>query len=687
MRMTLLWCLCLTALIDHARGYGRGAPDWTCSTMTPSHSGSLAQATPASDYQITTSSGSFTPGESITVTITALNGKDFKGYLMHAIDEGTGSVLGTFSVTGGGQTMCGSARNQAVTHTSKASKTTESFSWTAPANANGNIVFVSTIVQSYSVYWMNVRSNAVSPASAVVTTKQTTAAPSIKTSSTTMSVVSTKKPESTSSQLVTDKVTVTPAPPSSTTTPSQSTEKVINPSTRLSTKTDLSTSATQTTSTTPKQPPVAGALMMDASCGDTRGCFVSCEGTDCQYVVSWEYKPEYVDFSIERKVEGGGQKWVAIAFSNDVKMGDDDVFHCISDSTGRVTVARSFNMGTSNQPINNPQEGISSVSGSFTDGVFRCSFRYSQVAPNNRRKRQSTTRPMTDLHLHRHLMLGDGPAFGDSVGMHTQNPVVTADLVNLQLTSIIGDVARYPLVKVHGCLMILAWIFCTGVGLIFARFYKPVWSERTILGLKVWFQFHRGLMVTTLVLTLVGFIIIFVEANGYSKISAPMGKGYTESHPILGIIVTILTVTNPIMALFRPGPKDKNRPIFNWAHWAVGMAAHILGVITICFGVELQKVGAPKYTVFVVIGYIVYHVLMEITLKVYDLFAERQSSARIEHMEMKNGNGATQNGNSFRPEETKRDPKDSIIKKILLVFHVAIAFAFTLTLLLLVTQY
>lgn len=33
----------------------------------------------------------------------------------------------------------------------------------------------------------------------------------------------------------------------------------------------------------------------------------------------------------------------------------------------------------------------------------------------------------------------------------------------------------------------------------------------------------------------------------------------------------------PIMALFRPGPKDKNRPIFNWAHWAVGMAAHILG--------------------------------------------------------------------------------------------------------------
>lgn len=38
-------------------------------------------------------------------------------------------------------------------------------------------------------------------------------------------------------------------------------------------------------------------------------------------------------------------------------------------------------------------------------------------------------------------------------------------------------------------------------------------------------------------------------------------------------------------------------------------------------------------------------------------FHTLQITARIEHMEMKNGNGATQNGNSFRPEEPKRDPK------------------------------
>lgn len=627
--MMLLRCLVLflTLLIGQISGYGSGAPSFTCSTKMPSH-GAPAQTSPATDYQITTSSSTYTPGGSITVTITALNGKVFVGYLMVAKDEGTGADLGSFSIISGGKVMCGTTRDQGVTHTNKASKTTESFTWTAPSNANGNIKFEATIVQSYSKYWLNVHSDVVTLASAAVTTKPTTTVPD-------------------------------------------------------------TTKAATTTSVATDKPPATGAVTMDHRCGDTRGCFVNCEGNDCQYVVSWHYRPEYVDFSITRKVTGGGSKWLAIGFSSDPKMGDDDVLHCLSDSAGHVTVARSYNQGTSNQPIANSQEGISSVIGSYNDGVFRCSFRYSQVRPDpdNRVKRQGTSRPMIDLHQHRHLMLGDGPAFGDILAMHKENPLVTAEMVNLQSTDIIGDVARYPLVKVHGCLMILAWIFCTGVGLVFARFYKPVWSNRTILGLKVWFQFHRGLMVTTLVLTLVGFIIIFVEANGYSKISAPIGKGYVASHPILGIIVTVLTVTNPIMALFRPGPKDKNRPIFNWAHWAVGMAAHILGVITICFGVELQKVGAPKYTVYVVIGYIVYHVLMEITLKIYDLFAERQNSARIEHMEMKNGNGATQNGNSFRPEEPKRDPKDSIIKKLLLAFHVAIAFAFTLTLLLLVTQY
>ena len=39
-----------------------------------------------------------------------------------------------------------------------------------------------------------------------------------------------------------------------------------------------------------------------------------------------------------------------------------------------------------------------------------------------------------------------------------------------------------------GCLMILAWVLFTGIGIIIARFYKNDWADKTFFGLKIWFQ-------------------------------------------------------------------------------------------------------------------------------------------------------------------------------------------------------
>lgn len=75
-------------------------------------------------------------------------------------------------------------------------------------------------------------------------------------------------------------------------------------------------------------------------------------------------------------------------------------------------------------------------------------------------------------------------------------------------------------------------------------------------------------MVLTWALTLAGFVIIFVEIDGWSAEQNP--------HAILGTITTILCFLQPIGALFRPAPNSKNRPIFNWCHWLGGNMAHIL---------------------------------------------------------------------------------------------------------------
>ena len=35
--------------------------------------------------------------------------------------------------------------------------------------------------------------------------------------------------------------------------------------------------------------------------------------------------------------------------------------------------------------------------------------------------------------------------------------------------------------------MIAAWILCASIGVVVARYYKPVWLEEKLLGEKVWF--------------------------------------------------------------------------------------------------------------------------------------------------------------------------------------------------------
>lgn len=75
-------------------------------------------------------------------------------------------------------------------------------------------------------------------------------------------------------------------------------------------------------------------------------------------------------------------------------------------------------------------------------------------------------------------------------------------------------------------------------------------------------------MIATWALTIAAFVIIFVELGGWSQADNP--------HAILGTITTGLCFIQPFMALFRPGPTHKNRPVFNWVHWLVGNVAHLL---------------------------------------------------------------------------------------------------------------
>lgn len=172
-----------------------------------------------------------------------------------------------------------------------------------------------------------------------------------------------------------------------------------------------------------------------------------------------------------------------------------------------------------------------------------------------------------------------------------------------------------------------------------------LWSSTISLDSKmcIFFlvQWHRIFMVTTWTLTMVGFIIIFVEVQGWSQAQNP--------HAILGLVTTIICFFQPIGALFRPHPGSKNRPYFNWGHWFGGNAAHILAsefpfcffelwffsscskwwecimntfafaVVTIFFAVKLPRAELPEWMDWILVAFVAFHVFMHFVFSVSSL--------------------------------------------------------------------
>ncbi|XP_041371111.1 ferric-chelate reductase 1-like [Gigantopelta aegis] len=399
----------------------------------------------------------------------------------------------------------------------------------------------------------------------------------------------------------------------------------------------------------------------DSECGVTKGCYHNCDSVGCTFQVTWQ--PDGVDmrFGLKTIVTSRTNIWMAVGFSADDKMGDDSVNECVVVG-GTVKVFQSFNNGRQNSRVLDPALGLRIDSGSLKDSVFECSFRRAKAVEGNSR--------IFNISETWNLMFAQGTANTDfSIREHSSIPSVSTGPVNLKQTSeALSHTPTHFLVKVHGCLMVIAWIFAVSIGMVAARYFKSMWSEVTILGLKVWFQIHRTCMVLAFVATCSGFIIIFIDVQGYSQIE---GEDYKKAHPILGIIVTALVIINPIMSIFRPGPLDNKRPIFNWAHWGVGTSAYILGVICIFFGTQLNRVRAPFYLTYILAGYVAWQVFTTLVLEGVLCFAARQySDNKTNHIQM-------DSIGYVEEHKSKSSPPGSLVKKIILGLHVVIVSGIT----------
>nr|XP_033507348.1 putative ferric-chelate reductase 1 isoform X3 [Epinephelus lanceolatus] len=218
-------------------------------------------------------------------------------------------------------------------------------------------------------------------------------------------------------------------------------------------------------------------------CGQSKSCLLDppgCDPTDphCFFLSMTTEEPDKMAVIFE--LSGPAEGYVAFALSWDTWMGNDDVYMCINDGGG-ISVSAALVSGRTH-PEDESQSGLSSVSWRLADGVIQCRF--------SRPVKLSNQEPARfDLNQEYFLFVASGRAQHGEVWKHSQQPLISTHRKHITGPPEVLRGSRGPtIMKMHGALMLLAWMLTGSVGTFIASFYKPDWPNHTLLGQKVWFQ-------------------------------------------------------------------------------------------------------------------------------------------------------------------------------------------------------
>lgn len=593
-----------------------GAPTTVCNSMMPIHRNIPAQSTPTL-YTLEPSINQIEQGETLFLQIRSKSPEPaFTGFMVHARTVPTNEVVGVFTLDQGNAklvkliTCDQESANDTATHADPGPKNNLNIQWTAPQNFEGRVIFNATVAQGFDKFWVGMQS----PIIEVV-----------------------KKGS------IIGGISTTRAP--------------------------LTTESPQYQPTTPRPKPNTGDPIYEG-CGDTKGCFGFPDGCvktkNCRAISVVHVMGDRYQFELKTGFPWDSSKpaYIALGLSEDSKMGDDSVMECVPEN-GKVNAYTSYTTApkyaSSREGVN--QNIIRLIESSLVDGVIHCKIE---------RQAQTTVRGKRfDLINDQYnLLLATGEGLKEnSVGYHS-----IAKLASAQKQSL-ADIAEFKgasvlLLRIHGALMLTAWIGTASLGILFARYFKQTWVGNQLCGKDQWFVWHRVFMVLTWLLTVAGFIIIFVELGTWSAEDNP--------HAILGVITTVICFLQPIGALFRPAPNSKNRPIFNWAHWLGGNVAHILSIATIFYAVKLAKAELPEWMDWVLVAFVAFHVFMHLILSVSGCLSDGKNGKRVTGFPMTD---LSPNRNSVSSDR-KQDAPHSKLRKTLLGVYIVILILFVVALVL-----
>ena len=130
-----------------------------------------------------------------------------------------------------------------------------------------------------------------------------------------------------------------------------------------------------------------------------------------------------------------------------------------------------------------------------------------------------------------------------------------------------GDVPKNA-VLVHAIMVTTAWGLLIPNGIIMAILKKTTKDKKTA---DFYYQVHRSVQVLGLALTVAGFIVI------YGGVSDSHGAHFHGFHTLIGALVLLLVLFQPVNAIMRPAEDHKNRAKWNNVHKKSGYLVGFLG--------------------------------------------------------------------------------------------------------------
>ncbi|CAD6186470.1 unnamed protein product [Caenorhabditis auriculariae] len=413
---------------------------------------------------------------------------------------------------------------------------------------------------------------------------------------------------------------------------------------------------------------LVSAHFNSSECGFKKQCiFVphGCQDTNnCRQMFSYAPRENgWTEMEMHSTLDSPNNNYLAIGFSSDDLMGDDPVTHCAFPDGAAPEAHVTYNFGKSNaaptetEDLDLEKVDLELVHAHKDEKGMYCQIRQKSgdgkhsYFPDLNKEHQlfvvrGKTRQARSLGIHSlDPSSPDFPFISDrkvAVGKPLPEIAATTTVASATEQTFLSKSARFWLIKIHGVLMIIAWMVCVALAILSARYLRDHFPSSSPGGLKWWFHIHRTLNALAVPLVILATLLVFIAKDwSWTGPVASMNSEYNTNpgaiHSLLGSIAVLIALVQPIMSLMRCAPDTGARPIFNWSHRVLGFIGLTLALISIFIAANsfVSLWSDPSWGLAVVIFYIVILVIAFVLFEVLTHLKTKDTSKVASTYEMR----------------------------------------------------